>query len=223
MKIKVIHRWDVSPQEAIAIQERLGPGIIGQDKLGRVRYVAGLDIGFQEKNTITRAAVAVLTYPDLQLVEHIVDHRPTSFPYVPGLLSFREAPAALDALAKLEIRPDLLLCDGQGLAHPRRFGLACHIGLLADIPTVGVAKTRLIGQHEPVLESRGSWKPLWYEGEMVGAVLRTRTNVKPVYVSIGHRISLETAIEYVMACTPKYRLPETTRWAHRLASGQVRA
>lgn len=223
MKLKVIHRWDVSPQEAIAIQERLRPAVIGQDKLGRVRYVAGLDIGFQEKNTITRAAVAVLTYPDLQLVEHIVDHRPTSFPYVPGLLSFREAPAALDALAKLEIRPDLLLCDGQGLAHPRRFGLACHIGLLADIPAVGVAKTRLIGQHEPVLESRGSWQPLWHEGEMVGAVLRTRTNVKPVYVSIGHRISLETAIEYVMACTPKYRLPETTRWAHRLASGQVRA
>lgn len=223
MKLKVIHRWDVSPQEAIAIQERLRPAVIGQDKLGRVRYVAGLDIGFQEKNTITRAAVAVLTYPDLQLVEHIVDHRPTSFPYVPGLLSFREAPAALDALAKLEIRPDLLLCDGQGLAHPRRFGLACHIGLLADIPAVGVAKTRLIGQHEPVLESRGSWQPLWHEGEMVGAVLRTRTNVKPVYVSIGHRISLETAIDYVMACTPKYRLPETTRWAHRLASGQVRA
>jgi deoxyribonuclease V len=223
MRIKVIHRWNVSPQEAIAIQERLRPAVIDQDKLGRVRYVAGLDIGFQEKNTITRAAVAVLTYPDLQLVEHIVDHRPTSFPYVPGLLSFREAPAALDALAKLEIRPDLLLCDGQGLAHPRRFGLACHIGLLADIPAVGVAKTRLIGQHEPVLESRGSWQPLWHEGEMVGAVLRTRTNVKPVYVSIGHRISLETAIDYVMACTPKYRLPETTRWAHRLASGQVRA
>lgn len=223
MKLKVIHRWDVSPQEAIAIQERLRPAVIGQDKLGRVRYVAGLDIGFQEKNTITRAAVAVLTYPDLQLVEHVVDHRPTSFPYVPGLLSFREAPAALDALAKLEIRPDLLLCDGQGLAHPRRFGLACHIGLLADIPAIGVAKTRLIGQHEPVLESRGSWQPLWHEGEMVGAVLRTRTNVKPVYVSIGHRISLETAIDYVMACTPKYRLPETTRWAHRLASGQVRA
>ncbi len=223
MKIKVIHRWNVSPQEAIAIQERLRPAVIDQDKLGRVRYVAGLDIGFQEKNTITRAAVAVLSYPDLQLVEHIVDHRPTSFPYVPGLLSFREAPAALDALAKLEIRPDLLLCDGQGLAHPRRFGLACHIGLLADIPAVGVAKTRLIGQHEPVLESRGSWQPLWHEGEMVGAVLRTRTNVKPVYVSIGHRISLQTAIDYVMACTPKYRLPETTRWAHRLASGQVRA
>ena len=223
MRIKVIHRWNVSPQEAIAIQERLRPAVIDQDKLGRVRYVAGLDIGFQENNTITRAAVAVLSYPDLQLVEHIVDHRPTSFPYVPGLLSFREAPAALDALAKLEIRPDLLLCDGQGLAHPRRFGLACHIGLLADIPAVGVAKTRLIGQHEPVLESRGSWQPLWHEGEMVGAVLRTRTNVKPVYVSIGHRISLQTAIEYVMACTPKYRLPETTRWAHRLASGQVRA
>lgn len=222
-KNQILHRWDVSPQEAIVIQERLRPAVIHQDKLGRVRTVAGVDIGFLEKNTITRAAVAVLSYPDLQLVDHVIVHRPTSFPYVPGLLSFREAPAALDALTKLEIRPDLLLCDGQGLAHPRRFGLACHIGLLADIPAVGVAKTRLIGQHEPVSESRGSWQPLWHEGEMVGAVLRTRANVKPVYVSIGHRIGLETAINYVMACTPKYRLPETTRWAHRLASGQARA
>jgi deoxyribonuclease V len=217
-----LHPWDVSPQEAIAIQERLRPAVIRQDQLGRVHHVAGVDIGFLDKNTITRAAVALLSFPDLGLVEHVVVHRPTSFPYVPGLLSFREAPAALDALAQLEIRPDLLLCDGHGLAHPRRFGLACHIGLLAGIPTIGVAKTRLIGQHDPVSESRGSWQPLWHEGEMVGAVLRTRARVKPVYVSTGHRISLETAIEYVMACAPKYRLPETTRWAHRLASGQTR-
>jgi deoxyribonuclease V len=182
-----------------------------------------VDIGFLQKNTITQAAVAVLNYPDLGLVEHVIVRRPTSFPYLPGLLSFREAPAALEALGQLEIRPDLLLCDGHGLAHPRRFGLACHIGLLSGIPSIGVAKTRLIGQHEPVSENRGSWQPLMHEGETVGAVLRTRARVKPVYVSIGHRISLETVINYVMACTPKFRLPETTRWAHRLASGQTRA
>lgn len=222
-KNQFLHPWDVSPQEAIAIQERLRQSVIRQDKLGRVRHVAGVDIGFLQKNTVTRAAVALLSYPDLGLVEHGVVHRPTSFPYVPGLLSFREAPAALDALAQLEIHPDLLLCDGHGLAHPRRFGLACHLGLLSGIPSIGVAKTRLIGQHEPVSESRGSWQPLWHEEEMVGAVLRTRAKVKPIYVSIGHRISLATAIDYVMACTPKYRLPETTRWAHRLASGQTRA
>lgn len=221
-KNQFFHPWDVSPKEAIAIQERLRPAVICQDKVGRVRHVGGVDIGFLQKNTITRAAVAVLSYPDLQLIEHVVVHRPTSFPYVPGLLSFREAPAALDALAQLKIRPDLLLCDGHGLAHPRRFGLACHIGLLVDIPTIGVAKTRLIGQHEPVSESRGSVQALRHEGEMVGMVLRTRARVKPVYVSIGHRISLETAINYVMSCTPKYRLPETTRWAHRLASGQAK-
>jgi deoxyribonuclease V len=221
-KSQFLHLWDVSPNEAIAIQERLRPFVIRQDKLGQVRQVAGVDIGFLQKNTITRAAVAVLSYPDLGFVEHVVVHRPTSFPYVPGLLSFREAPAALEALAQLEIRPDLLLCDGHGLAHPRRFGLACHIGLLSGIPSIGVAKTRLIGQHEPVSESRGSWQPLMHEGGTVGAVLRTRARVKPVYVSIGHRISLETAINYVIACTPKFRLPETTRWAHRLASGQAK-
>lgn len=222
-KNQFLHPWDVSPKEAISIQERLRPAVIRQDKLGRVRHVAGVDIGFLQKNTITQAAVAVLNYPDLGLVEHVIVHRPTSFPYVPGLLSFREAPAALEALGQLEIRPDLLLCDGHGLAHPRRFGLACHIGLLSGIPSIGVAKTRLIGQHEPVSENRGSWQPLMHEGETVGAVLRTRARVKPVYVSIGHRISLETVINYVMACTPKFRLPETTRWAHRLASGQTRA
>lgn len=130
-KNQFLHPWDVSPQETIAIQERLRPSVIRHDKIGQVRYVAGVDIGFLEKNTITRTAVVVLSYPDLQLVEHVVDRRPTSFPYVPGLLSFREAPSALDALVQLEIRPGLLLCDGHGLAHPRRFGLACHIGLHA--------------------------------------------------------------------------------------------
>lgn len=212
------HPWDVTPAEAIAIQGRLSQAIVTEDRLGPVRYVAGIDIGFLEKNTITRAAIAVLSFPDLALVEKTITHRPTTFPYVPGLLSFREAPAALEGLAQLAIRPDLLLCDGQGLAHPRRFGLACHLGLLSDIPALGVAKTRLVGRHEPVVETRGSRQPLWHDDQVIGAVLRTRDNVKPVFVSIGHRISLETAVTYVMACTPKYRLPETTRWAHRLAS-----
>jgi deoxyribonuclease V len=214
------HRWDVSPQEAVAIQERLRGAVITTDDLGDVRHVAGVDIGFAENNTVTRAAVAVLSFPDLVLLDQSIALTPTTFPYVPGLLSFREAPAALVALERLAIRPDLLLVDGQGWAHPRRMGLACHLGLLSHIPAIGVAKSRLVGTHESLPESRGSQAPLLHKGEVIGVVLRTRTNVKPIYVSIGHRVSLETAVAYTMACTPKYRLPETTRQAHRLASGK---
>ena len=214
------HRWDVSLQEAVAIQERLRGAVITTDDLGDVRYVAGVDIGFAENNTVTRAAVAVLSFPDLLLLDQSIALTPTTFPYVPGLLSFREAPAALAALERLAIRPDLLLIDGQGRAHPRRMGLACHLGLLSRIPAIGVAKSRLVGTHDPLPESRGSQAPLLHKGEVIGVVLRTRTNVKPIYVSIGHRVSLKTAVAYTMACTPKYRLPETTRQAHRLASGK---
>jgi deoxyribonuclease V len=177
-----------------------------------------VDIGFAENNTVTRAAVAVLSFPDLLLQEQALALTPTIFPYVPGLLSFREAPAALTALESLAIRPDLLLIDGQGWAHPRRMGLACHLGLLSRIPAIGVAKSRLVGSHESLPETRGSQVPLLHKGEVIGIVLRTRSKVRPIYVSIGHRISLETAVAYTMACTPKYRLPETTRQAHRLAS-----
>jgi deoxyribonuclease V len=137
---------------------------------------------------------------------------------VPGFLSFREIPAVLDALEKIITTPDLILCDGQGIAHPRRFGIACHLGLIVDIPAIGVAKSLLIGKHEEVPSSRGSWRELRHRGETIGAVLRTRTGTKPLYVSSGHRVSLPTAIEYVLRCTPKYRLPETTRIADKLAS-----
>jgi deoxyribonuclease V len=214
------HPWNVTPKEAAAIQEQLSQAVIVEDDLGPVRTVAGVDIGFAENYTITRAAVAVLTFPDLQLCDQAIIHRPTTFPYVPGLLSFREAPAALEALSKLSVQPDLLLCDGQGRAHPRRFGLACHLGLLCDIPSIGVAKSRLVGEHEGVGEERGSRQPLLHDGEVIGMVLRTRTNVKPLYISVGHRVSLTTAVDYVLRCTPKYRLPETTRQAHKMASGR---
>lgn len=213
------HAWDVTPKQAIAIQQQLRKEVITEGRLGEVRYVAGVDVGFEEGNTITRAAVAVLSLPDLQLRDSAIARLPTSFPYVPGLLSFREIPAVLEALAKLSISPDLLLCDGQGIAHPRRFGIASHLGVLTGIPSIGVAKTRLIGIHAPVPDERGAWQPLLDKGEVIGAVLRTRAHVKPIYVSIGHCVSLETAIAHVMCCTTRYRLPETTRWAHRLASG----
>ncbi len=220
MKISQRHAWPLTVEEAIAIQEQLKGEIITSDQLEPVQYVAGVDVGFEASGTITRAAVAVLSFPDLQLQETALARRPTSFPYVPGFLSFREIPAVIDALEKVKIIPDLLLCDGQGIAHPRRFGIACHLGLIVNIPAIGVAKSLLVGKHEEVPESRGSWQPLRHRGETIGSVLRTRTGTKPLYVSSGHRVSLPTAIEYVLRCTPKYRLPETTRIADKLASGK---
>ncbi len=219
MQFEPRHPWEVTPKQAIAIQQQLRKEVITEDRFGELRRVAGVDAGLEQNNTITRAAVAVLGLPDLQLLDSAIARLPTSFPYVPGLLSFREVPAVLEAIEQLSTPPDLLLCDGQGIAHPRRFGIASHLGVLTGIPSIGVAKTRLIGVHEPVPDARGAWVPLWDQGEVIGAVLRTRRGVKPIYVSIGHCVSLETAIDYVMRCTTKYRLPETTRWAHRLASG----
>jgi deoxyribonuclease V len=203
------------------VQRELRAHLIPSDRLGPVRRVAGVDVGFEAGGTITRAAVAVLRYPALELLETAIARRPTTFPYVPGLLSFRELPAVLEALERLNEPPDLLLCDGQGIAHPRRLGIACHLGLLVDIPSIGVAKTRLYGTHEEPPDQRGAWTPLRADGEIIGAVLRTRAGVKPLYVSPGHRIGLETAVAYVMGCCARFRLPETTRHAHRLASGKM--
>ncbi|MBA3902471.1 MAG: deoxyribonuclease V [Rhodocyclaceae bacterium] len=214
-----LHSWDLAPKEAMAMQARLAAGIVREDEIGEVARVAGVDVGFEDGGRTTRAAVAVLNFPGLELAESAIVRSPTRFPYVPGLLSFREAPAVLDALQRLKAAPDLILCDGQGIAHPRRLGIASHIGLLANIPAIGVAKTRLIGKHEEVPNERGAWVPLTDRGETIGAVLRTRKDVKPLYISIGHRVSLESALRWVMACLTRYRLPETTRWAHRLASG----
>jgi deoxyribonuclease V len=213
------HAWNLTPAQARELQLELARRIERQDRLGAVRHVAGIDVGFEESGRVTRAAVALLSFPDLALVEHAVARVPTSFPYVPGLLSFREAPAALAALGLLAGAPDLILYDGQGIAHPRRCGIASHVGLLADVPSIGVAKTRLTGEYGMVADCRGAWSPLVDRGETIGAVLRTRAGTKPLFVSVGHRVGLDSAIAWVMACTRRYRLPETTRWAHRLASG----
>lgn len=213
------HRWDLAPKDAVELQRELASQVETRDRLGPVHRVAGVDVGFEEDNTITRAGVAVLSFPELELVDHAVARRPTTFPYVPGLLSFREIPAVLDALAKISQDPDVILCDGQGLAHPRRFGIACHLGWWLDLPAIGVGKSRLIGEHDEPGNERGDRAPLIHKDEIIGAVLRTRAGVKPVYVSTGHRVSLETALRLTLACTPRYRLPETTRQAHRLASG----
>lgn len=210
--------WPQTPAQAIALQRELAGRVLRVDDVGNVRRVAGVDVGFPGGGQIARAAVAVLPFPDLRPVEQAVAQLPVAFPYVPGLLSFRELPAVLAALAGLAQPPDLLLVDGQGLAHPRRFGIACHLGVLTGLPCIGVAKTRLVGAHDPVPDLRGAWVPLHDRGEVIGAVLRSRVGVRPIYVSVGHRLSLERAVEWVMACTGRYRLPQTTRAAHALAS-----
>jgi deoxyribonuclease V len=213
------HPWNVSPSEARAIQEDLRVRVVTQDDFGEIRQVAGTDVAFEEQGRVTRGAVAVLEYPGLQLMEHAIARRPTTFPYIPGLLSFREIPVLLDAIAALARRPDLMICDGQGIAHPRRFGLACHLGVLTDLPAIGVAKSRLTGKHDVVPDKKGAWVPLRDGEDVIGAVLRTRRGVRPVYVSPGHKVSLESAIRLTLDCITRFRLPETTRWADRLAGG----
>lgn len=268
LRLAFAHDWDLSPREAKELQERLRHCVRLEDDLpARIETVAGVDVGFEDQGKVTRAAVAVLGFPHLELVDHAIVQQPTRFPYVPGLLSFREVPALLEALGRLSILPQIIFVDGHGYAHPRRFGIACHLGVLTNLPSIGVGKTRLIGCHEDPPQERGAWTPLkdkfvgndkiaWSDfgqqswphrgepqgrgeqlgprsgpqrgepqggdeqkEETIGAVLRTRAGVKPVYVSVGHRMSLTTAVTWVMRVTGRFRLPETIRQAHRLASG----
>lgn len=217
MKVKLNYPWPVTVEEAEKIQEKLRSKVIREDRISTVSTVAGVDVGFRDNYTISVAAVTILDFSNLKVVEKTIASRATTFPYIPGYLSFREVPVILEALAKLTITPDLILCDGQGIAHPKRFGLASHLGVLIDLPTIGVAKSLFIGKHQELAQKKGSWQPLVDKEEVVGAVLRSRTGVKPIYVSIGHLISLASAIKYTMGCITKYRLPETTRAADRLS------
>lgn len=210
------HGWDLSVAEAKAVQLELAARVERADRLGAVHAVAGVDVAYGRGNPL-RAAAAVLAFDGLQVLETATATLRARFPYVPGYLSFREVPALLAVLARITVRPDLILCDGQGIAHPRRFGLASHLGVLTGLPTIGVAKSRLVGEHAEPGMSRGDWVPLMDKGETIGAVLRTRAGVRPIYVSIGHRLGLETAIHLVLACTTRFRLPETTRIADRLS------
>ena len=219
MKLRHLNRWDVSPVEAVAIQAELGGLVVEVGEPTNVRRIAGVDVGLPQG--MARAAVVVDSYPDLVLVESAVAERPLLFPYVPGLLSFREAPAIIAALTSLSEEPDLLIVDGQGVAHPRRLGIASHIGLLVDLPTIGCAKSLLVGHFGPLGDTVGDWVPVEYRQQTIGAAVRTRSRVKPVYVSVGHRISLESAIHWVLACGNGHRLPEPQRQAHRFASGPV--
>jgi deoxyribonuclease V len=210
------HPWDLPSQKARLLQKQLAGQVIRKNRPGRIATVAGIDVHLN--NEMARAAVVVLDFPGLEVQDRAVATRRVTFPYIPGLLSFREGPAIIDALEKLAPKPDLLIFDGHGVAHPRRLGIASHIGLLVDIPSIGCGKSRLCGQHREPGRPRGSHVPLTDKGETIGAVLRTRVGIKPVFVSVGHGIDLETSIQYVLACCRGYRLPETTRQAHRIAA-----
>jgi deoxyribonuclease V len=214
---RIQQKWDVTPKEAILVQERLRDRVVTEDRLSRLLHIGGADVHFDRSGSHAQAAVVVLSFPDLQPEERAVARTRVDFPYLPGLLSFRELPPVIAAMSMLKTLPDLLICDGQGYAHPRRFGLACHLGVVTGIPAIGVAKTRLLGTYPELPEERGAWVPITDGTEVVGAALRTRTGVKPLFVSVGHRISLLTAIRIVLECTPRYRLPETTRLADRLS------
>lgn len=212
------HRWDLTPKEAVALQRELAERLEFKDYVKNPRTVAGVDVGFEERGTVTRAAAVLLDAKTQEPIDQQIVRQATRFPYVPGLLSFRECPAILQALEKLKATPELVLCDGQGLAHPRRLGVAAHIGLLTGLPTIGVAKSRLCGEHREPGAARGSRARLRLDGEVVGWVLRSREGCKPIYVSPGHRVSVDSAPDLVMRFVTRYKLPEPTRLADRLAS-----
>lgn len=216
MKTNELHRWDVTYREAAAIQEELrGKLILRDDGLADpIRSVAGADISYDRGSDLFFAAVVLMKYPELTLHEAAAVSARVSFPYIPGLLTFREGPPLIAAFAKLRHLPDAVLFDGQGIAHPRGIGLASHLGLLLDLPAIGCAKTRLVGFHEMVGEKRGEWTKLIYRDRQVGAVLRTRERIKPLFVSQGHRVSLLRALSLVLSCCRGTRVPEPVRQAH---------
>ncbi|RJR31937.1 MAG: endonuclease V [Candidatus Latescibacterota bacterium] len=212
--------WDVTPSEGIALQRRLARLVRRRWDGRRIRHVAGADVHFPARG-VSRAAVTVLSYPGLELVEQAVFEGPCAFPYIPGLLSFREIPAILEAWRRLEGTPDVVLFDGQGVAHPRGLGLASHAGLVLGVPSVGCAKSPLFGSFEEPGRLRGARSPIRdAAGKTIGAVLRTRNGTRPIFVSVGHLMSLERAVEIVLSCAPRFRIPEPLRAAHRLASSK---
>ncbi len=210
------HAWDIGEADAISIQQQLSLQVIIKDQLTEINYIAGVDVAYAKHSDKMIATVVILDAQTLNVVESVTSEGTSQFPYIPGLFSFRELPALIEAFSKLEHTPDLVVCDGQGYAHPRRLGLACHLGVLFDVPSIGCGKTRLLGEYNEPEQQRGASAPLFDNKEVIGCVLRTQDNIKPLYISVGHRVSLETACEQVLKLTPKYRLPETTRQADQL-------
>ena len=222
MKLQSLHPWYVSVEEAKALQTSLAPMVSHTNEItGNVGHIAGVDISPPNDEGTVRAAVVVLSYPGLQPEEVRLAEGKPGLPYIPGFLSFREVPVLINALESLELTPDVIVADGQGLAHPRRFGIACHLGLITDVPAIGCAKSILRGRHGQLGSEAGSRAEMVDRGEVVGVALRTRTDVSPVYVSVGHKVDLDSAAEWVLACCKGRRLPETTRLAHQAAAGRL--
>lgn len=217
MEVHHFHSWNVTPQEAIQIQQQLRAKVVPHGRVETPGLIAGADMAFVEDTAV--ACVVILTFPKLDIVETVVHKEKVTFPYIPGLLSFRETPALAQAFGKLQLEPDLIFIDGQGLAHPRAAGIACHIGVILDRPTIGCAKSLLFGTYKEPKQARGSVSDLRDdEGQVIGAVVRTKDGVQPVFVSIGHKIDLAKAIELTLACGKGYRIPEPTRQADLLAA-----
>lgn len=220
MHLQRLHEWDISPSCAVELQKTLRSRVSLKDSISlkKLRRIAGADVSYVQGGETIYGAVVVLSFPALEIVEQRWAKGRASFPYIPGLLSFREAPILLDAFSLLQQTPDAVIFDGQGIAHPRGLGLASHMGLVLDLPSVGCAKTRLVGEHPQVARQKGSFRWLQFQGKRVGAAVRTRANVKPLFVSPGHRLSLRTAMRLVLASCRTYRLPEPIRLAHQLAN-----
>ena len=218
MEIQRLHDWDLSPKEAIALQKKLAPQLVGDSPidLKSINTVAGVDVSV--KGGLTCACVVVLSYPDLELIETVCARQPTSYPYIPGLLTFREGPALESVFRKMQNEPDVFIFDGMGQMHPRRMGIAAHLGLWLGRPTMGCGKRHFIGEYQQPGNETGCLSTVTYQGQRVGVVLRTRPNVKPIYVSVGHMADIESGVQLVLSCTPKFRLPLPIRLAHRAAS-----
>jgi len=221
MKVKKLHSWQISIAQTLDLQRRLAAQVSRSSEVIAPHLIAGVDIAVEKGHGMATGAVVVLSYPEFIVVETKVVQGRLDFPYIPGLLSFRESPLILAACESHSITPDLVLVDGQGVAHPRRFGLASHLGLFLDMPTIGCAKSRLCGKHEEPGIEAGSYAEVVDKGETIGVALRTRPGVKPVYVSTGHKVDLGTAIYWVLECCRGYRLPEPLRLAHQAAGGKL--
>jgi deoxyribonuclease V len=215
---RTLHSWDVSPDEAIKIQNQLRNLVKVEKLVGEIRYIAGADISFDKGSNVVYAVVLVLKFPELEEVDRSLVVTEVNFPYIPGLLSFRESPALIKAWEKIKIVPDVVMIDGQGIAHPRRFGIASHFGVLVDRPTIGCAKSLLVGEYEEPKDEAGSFSYLYDSGEIIGVALRTRDSFQPVFVSVGHKITLDESIEIVMKTVRGYRIPEPTRQAHLIVN-----
>jgi len=219
MKAKALHPWQVSTHEAIAIQKRLRAEVMTENTLGEVLYIAGADIATSKDSPKAYAGVVVLSYPALEVVEEQGIADEITFPYVPGLLTFREGPALIKVFEQLRREPDVIVFDGQGLAHPRGMGIATHMGLMFDKPTIGCAKSLLFGRYQEPDQAKGSWADLRDpQGHIIGAVVRSKAKTTPIFVSIGHRIDLPTAIRLLLDCSRGFRIPEPTRLAHNLVT-----